>query len=109
MAQDTGWLSEGYLNQVTRVDTALARVVAALPEHTIIVLSDHGGHDRTRYRCTGRYDCSLVNCRPTIRRNHTIQAPVDLLNIAPTIARILQIPSAADWEGTPVAEIFIEH
>ena len=45
---------------------------------------------------------------PTIRPNHAIQTPVDLLSIAPTIARILQITPAANWEGTAVEEISIE-
>ena len=104
-----GWLSEGYLNQVTQVDTALGRVIAALPEHaTIIVQSDHGGHERT-HGTDAPADMIIpwLIAGPTIRSNHAIQAPVDLLAIAPTIARILEIPSAADWEGAPVEEIFI--
>ncbi len=107
----SGWLSEGYLNQVTRVDAALGRVIAALPDPTtIMVLSDHGGHDRT-HGTDASDDMTIpwLISGPIIRPNHTIQTPVDLLNIAPTIARVLQIPSAADWEGTSLEEIFIEH
>ena len=106
----SGWLSEEYLHQVNRVDAALGRIIAVMPERaTIMVLSDHGGHDRT-HGTDAPEDMIIpwLIAGPNIRRNHAIQARVDLLNIAPTSAHILQMPSAADWEGTIVEEIFTE-
>ena len=44
---------------------------------------------------------------PTLRRGHTIAAPVSLLDTAPTIARLLGLRQPADWEGSPVEEIFV--
>jgi predicted AlkP superfamily pyrophosphatase or phosphodiesterase len=104
----SGWLSEAYLAQVTQVDAALGRVINALPQHTtIIVQSDHGGHERT-HGTDSPADMTIpwLIAGPTIRSNHPIQAPVNLLSTAPTIAHILQIPPAAEWEGEAVAEVF---
>ena len=106
----SGWLSEGYLHQVTQVDAVLERVLDAIPDQsTIMVLSDHGGHDRT-HGTDASEDMTIpwLIAGPTIRPNYAIKTPVDLLSIAPTIARTLQITPAADWEGTAVEEIFIE-
>ena len=105
----SGWLSEAYLAQVTRVDAALGRVIDTLPAHTtVIVQSDHGGHDRT-HGTDSAADMIIpwLIAGPTIRADHAIQAPVNLLSTAPTIAHILGIPLAAEWEGEPVHELFL--
>ena len=41
-----------------------------------------------------------------IRHNYIITAPVSLLDTAPTIARLLDIPLPESWEGCHVEEIF---
>ena len=42
-----GWMTEGYLGQLERADAAVGTVLEALSaDATVLVQSDHGGHDR---------------------------------------------------------------
>jgi predicted AlkP superfamily pyrophosphatase or phosphodiesterase len=103
-----GWMSDGYLAQLERLDSALGQVVAAMPaDASIIVQSDHGGHDRT-HGTDSPEDMTIpwVAAGPPIRVGHTIAAPVSLIDTAPTIARILGVAPHSEWEGRAVDEIF---
>jgi len=75
--------------------------------HTVILQSDHGGHGRNHGSDTPE-DMTIpwIASGLGIRHNHTITAPVSLLDTAPTIARLLDIPLPASWEGRHVEEIF---
>ncbi|MCC6616470.1 MAG: alkaline phosphatase family protein [Anaerolineae bacterium] len=103
-----GWMSDGYLEQVRRVDAELAKVVAALPEDTVLIVhSDHGGHDR--FHGTDLPEDMTIPwmiAGPGIRAGYTIEREVTLLDTAPTIARLLELKVPADWEGTCVDEVF---
>jgi predicted AlkP superfamily pyrophosphatase or phosphodiesterase len=103
-----GWMSDGYLRQVEHVDQAIGMVLDALSEDdTVLLQSDHGGHERIHG--TTLDDDMLIPwlvAGPGIRRNHPIQQPVNLLDSAPTLARLLQVAPHSDWEGRCVAEIF---
>lgn len=104
-----GWMSPQYLAQLTRVDAALGRLLAALPADTsVIVQSDHGGHERTHGTAMPA-DMLIpwLAVGPTIRQNYQIAEPVSLLDTAPTIARLLGVPAAPQWEGRCVEEIFV--
>jgi arylsulfatase A-like enzyme len=103
-----GWMSPEYLGQLARVDGLLGAVVAALPVGaSLIVHADHGGHERT-HGSDSPEDMTIpwLACGPSIREGHTIAAPVSLLDTAPTIARLLGIEPAPEWEGRAVGEIF---
>jgi arylsulfatase A-like enzyme len=43
---------------------------------------------------------------PRLRAGHALQGPVSLLDTAPTLARLMGVPPAADWEGRVVEEAF---
>jgi predicted AlkP superfamily pyrophosphatase or phosphodiesterase len=103
-----GWMSDEYLRQVERLDSALGTVVGALPEGArIVVQSDHGGHDRS-HGTEQPEDMTIpwLAAGPGVRAGHTIGAPVSLLDTAPTVARLLGAPPAPEWEGRVVEEIF---
>ena len=103
-----GWMSEGYLGQIANVDAALGAVLDALPPGAAVVLqSDHGGHERS-HGTDSREDMTIpwLASGPGIRAGHAIQAPVSLLDTAPTIARLLGIAPHREWEGRCVEEIF---
>ena len=104
-----GWLSEGYLAQISHVDQALGTLLAALPaEATILLQSDHGGHERT-HGTEMAEDMAIpwLAAGPKIRRGYGLQGAVSLLDTAPTLARLLDVPPHAHWEGRCVEEIFI--
>jgi arylsulfatase A-like enzyme len=44
---------------------------------------------------------------PGIRRNYQIQGEVVLMDTAPTLARLLDVPPHAEWEGRCVEEVFL--
>ncbi|MBC8074809.1 MAG: alkaline phosphatase family protein [Chloroflexales bacterium] len=103
-----GWMSPEQIAQIERVDAHIGQLLAALPaDATIIVHADHGGHERT-HGTEMPEDMTIpwIAAGPTIRRGHTIAAPVSLLDTAPTIARLLGLRQPTDWEGSPVEEIF---
>jgi len=105
---DYGWLSPNYLAQVTAVDEALGMLLGALPASTaVVVQADHGGHDRN-HGTEAAEDMTIpwIAAGPGIRAGHALQGPVSLLDTAPTLAKLMGVPPAADWEGKVVEEAF---
>ncbi|HMO55907.1 MAG TPA: alkaline phosphatase family protein [Roseiflexaceae bacterium] len=103
-----GWMSDGYLTQLTHLDAALGRITAAMPAHaSIIVHSDHGGHERT-HGTESPEDMTIpwIAAGPPIHNGHTILGHVGLVDTAPTICRLLDVAPHPAWEGRVVHEIF---
>jgi predicted AlkP superfamily pyrophosphatase or phosphodiesterase len=106
-----GWMSDGYLLQVERVDKAFGLLLDGLTaDSTILVHSDHGGHERT-HGTDMPEDMTIpwLIMGPGIKQGHEVETAVSLLDTAPTLAHIMGIPSHRDWEGRPISEIFSEN
>jgi len=105
---DYGFMSDGYLAQLERVDGALGTLLGALPsDATVLFTSDHGGHDYT-HGTDEPEDMTVpwIVAGPGIRCGYEIKTPVSLLDTAPTLARVLGITPHTDWEGQCVEEVF---
>ena len=104
-----GWMSDGYLDQLSHDDVALGRLLDVLPtDATILMQSDHGGHDRTHG--TDLPEDMLIPwiiAGPNIKQGHEIQAEVSLLSTAPTLARVMGVTPHTYWDGAAVKEIFL--
>lgn len=103
-----GFMSAGYLEHLERVDGAVGTVLGALLDGTSILLtSDHGGHDRTHGDDVPE-DMTIpwIVAGPGIEQGYEIKAPVSLLDTAPTLVRVLGIAPHPEWEGQCVEEIF---
>jgi predicted AlkP superfamily pyrophosphatase or phosphodiesterase len=103
-----GWMSAEYLAQLARVDHALGMLLTALPaDSTILLQSDHGGHERT-HGTDSPEDMTIpwLVAGPGIRPDYEIKTAVSLLDTAPTLARLLNINPHPDWEGRCIEEIF---
>jgi predicted AlkP superfamily pyrophosphatase or phosphodiesterase len=103
-----GWMSDAYLQQTERVDKALGVLLDSLADdHTILLQSDHGGHDRA-HGTDSPEDMTIpwMVAGPGIRSGYEIQRSVSLLDTAPTLAAILGIEPYRDWEGSSVIELF---
>lgn len=109
----SGWMSPEYIAAIEANDRSIGHVVQTLEkagvreEYTILVLSDHGGHEHT-HGTDMPEDMTIIwmlNGKP-IKSNHTIQTPVSMLDTAPTIAYLLDVPAAITWEGQPVMDAF---
>ncbi len=110
VGHDYGWMSREYLAQLERVDAALGGVVQALPaDYALVIQADHGGHDRD-HGLNVPEDMTIpwLAVGPGIRAGHEIQASVNLIDTAPTIARLLNLAPHPDWEGHCIEEIFGE-
>jgi predicted AlkP superfamily pyrophosphatase or phosphodiesterase len=104
-----GWMSDEQIQHVEILDEFLGQVLDAMSkEDTLIVHSDHGGHGRT-HGTDSPEDMTIpwMAYGNGIRVNYEIQAKVSLLNTAPTIAHILNVEAAPQWEGTVLEEIFV--
>ena len=103
-----GWMSQEYLNQVSRVDHWVGVLLNALPaDCAVIVNSDHGGHDRS-HGTDLREDMLVpwIARGPGIKRGHDIGSAVTLMDTAPTAARLMGLKPHLEWEGRCVDEIF---
>jgi hypothetical protein len=103
-----GWMSGEYLAQVERVDRALATLLAALPSDlTLLIVSDHGGHARSHGSDIPEdMTVPFILAGPQIRQGYEIPVPVSLLDVAPTLAAALGLPSDSGWEGRVVEDAF---
>jgi predicted AlkP superfamily pyrophosphatase or phosphodiesterase len=104
-----GWMSPGYLGQLERVDSLLGEVLDVLPDdYTVLVHADHGGHDRNHGTdCPEDMLVPWIATGNGIKASHTIQAPVSIMDTAPTAAHLLGIAPHPDWEGKIIEEIFL--
>ncbi len=103
-----GWMSDPYLAYLAHVDQLVGALRAALPPgYTLLVGSDHGGHDRSHGQDIPE-DMTVpwMAAGPGIRAGYAIPRPVSLLDTAPTLARVLGIPAHPEWEGSCLDEIF---
>ncbi len=99
-------MSEGYLRQAKRDDGNLRRLLDTLPETAhVLVQADHGGHDRDHGTDLPE-DLTIpwIVMGPRIRPGFEIAAPVSLLDTAPTLATLLDIPVPPQWEGRSIDE-----
>lgn len=104
-----GWMEEGYLAQVERIDTLFGRLLDAITADTVLIThADHGGHERN-HGTDMPEDMTVpyIMLGETIKQGYTIQRPISILDTAPTIAHILGVPLQRDWEGTPITEAFL--
>lgn len=103
-----GWLSDGYFEQLAKVDRALSVVLQSVPaDGHVLIQSDHGGHERS-HGTPSADDMTIpwIVVGPSIRPRYTLTAPVSLLDTAPTLARMLNIAPHPQWEGRCVEEVF---
>jgi predicted AlkP superfamily pyrophosphatase or phosphodiesterase len=104
-----GWMSDEYLRQLEHVDGLLDGFLNALPqEYTVIIHSDHGGHER--YHGTDSDEDMTIPWMAAgerIKQGYTIRSQVSLLDTAPTITKLMGLKPHHEWEGRIVEEIFM--
>lgn len=95
-----GWMSEQYLAAVRGAWEQIERVLLNLPkEYAVIILADHGGHDRIHGTDTAEdMTIPLMLMGDSIPAG-TILDNASILDIAPTVAQLLDIAADREWEG----------
>jgi predicted AlkP superfamily pyrophosphatase or phosphodiesterase len=101
---DHGWMTPEYLECINNAIENVKRVYEAVgDEYTIVVTADHGGHDRCHG--TDRPEDMTI---PMFFIGKRFEAGkkrenVSLLDIAPTIADVMSVTRAPEWEGRSLA------
>lgn len=97
---DAGWMSDTYLDYIKCAINNVKRVIDTVgDEYQVIVTADHGGHDR----CHGTdlpedYTIPMIFHGDSFEENTELSG-VSILDIAPTIAAIMNAPIPREWEG----------
>jgi phosphopentomutase len=100
---DNGWMSDEYLRRISIAIDNVKRMIESFgDEYSVIVMADHGGHDRSHGS-----DMPEDMTVPFFFFGRDFEAgkvlsDVSLLEIAPTIAKVMGIPSEPDWDGRSV-------
>ena len=97
---DSGWMTPTYLDYVSCAIDNVRRVVeAAGEEYTVIVTADHGGHDRAHgTEMPEDMTIPMFFIGSEFEPGRAIEN-VSILDLAPTIAKIMGVPAAREWEG----------
>ncbi len=95
-----GWMSEQYLKCLYKAWGCIERLHASIPkDYTLIVLADHGGHDRTHgTNMPEDMTIPLLCCGPTFPCGSTLKG-ASIKDVAVTVAALLEVPPAREWEG----------
>ena len=95
-----GWMSDGYYEALENSWQNIDKIVNTLPEdYVVIVTADHGGHER----CHGT-DLPEDMTIPFIAFGNGIEEgkvleEACIIDIPPTVAKLLSVESDDDWEG----------
>ena len=97
---DNGWMSEVYLDYINRAISNVQRVIEETNgEYTVIVTADHGGHDRVHGSDLDEdMTIPMMFYGPQFIPGRELRG-VSILDIAPTIADIIGVSPAKEWEG----------
>ena len=97
---DNGWMTQAYLDRISVALDNIRRVVEACGEtYTIFVTADHGGHDRTHGTDLPEDETIPMFCMGKQFEQGNRFYGGSILDLAPTIARVMGIPAAPEWEG----------
>lgn len=101
---DNVWMSDEYLRRISIAIDNVKRMIDAFgDEYSVIIMADHGGHDRAHGSDMPEdMIIPLFFYGKDFPKGKVIKEQLSLLNIAPTIAKLLGVTTEPEWEGTPV-------
>ena len=108
-----GWMSKEYLNAVQEADQALAQIydtVTSLSEYNdynLVIQSDHGGSGNHHFENIPEImNVPFIAWGPDIWKEGQMTSSLSILDTAPTLAKIMEIPCHPAWEGRVASSIF---
>lgn len=98
---DCGWMSEQYMKSVSKALSCVEKLQNSISEdYTIILLADHGGHDRSHGSDMPEdMTIPILFCGKPFEKGKELEGDVSIKDVAVTIAKLLQVPPAKEWEG----------
>jgi predicted AlkP superfamily pyrophosphatase or phosphodiesterase len=102
-----GWMSEAYLYELQNTDFQIGRLLAALDEHTLVILTaDHGGHGMAHGSDIPEdMTIPFIIAGPGVKPGTHLQG-IEITDTAATVLWALGIPMPDDLTGRPVIEAF---
>ena len=102
---DNGWMSNEYLRRISVAVDQIRRIIEQCGNsHTIIVTADHGGHDRTHgLDIPEDMTIPMFFFGDMFSKGKELHG-INLLDIAPTVADIMGVLPAEEWEGKSVLD-----
>jgi predicted AlkP superfamily pyrophosphatase or phosphodiesterase len=98
-----GWMSKPYLQAIEHADECIGRVLDILPRGTTsLVTSDHGGHDQT-HGTPSPEDMTIPLIAHIEGLRGELPKDISIMDIAPTIARLLELKLPKEWVGKSIA------
>ncbi len=109
----SGFMSAEYLDAIETADTALGIILNELERtnlsdcYNIILHSDHGGINNHHLENTPEVmTIPWIAVGPGVKQKHIITDKVNIIDTAPTLAGLMNIPVHHTWQGQAVNEIF---
>ena len=106
MGHDYGWMSSEYIEAVKMSWKKIEQVMRNLgDEYITIITADHGGHERTHG--TSMPEDVLIPLfihGKGVNKGEKLNN-ISILDIAPTIAKLLSIPPSDKWEGKSIIDL----
>jgi len=95
-----GWLSDAYMDAVHKSWENIEKIVAALPEdYVVIVTADHGGSGRDHGKDVPEdMTIPIFIFGKDIEKGKEIFG-ANIIDIAPTITKLFGVKPDEDWEG----------
>lgn len=96
-----GWLSDEYMSAMQSSWDNIEKIISELgDEYTYIITADHGGHDRTHgSEMPEDMTIPVMLCGENFEKGKEIEN-VKIIDIAPTIAKLIGAEPDEEWEGT---------
>lgn len=103
VGHDIGWMTPEYIYSIDESFDCIRRLMENSSDDTITILTaDHGGHGR----CHGNdqpedMTIPVIICGKNIPAG-VLEKPVSIMDIAPTVTKILNCPAAPEWEAESI-------
>ncbi len=103
VGHDHGWMTDEYIKAVYESWDCIEKMVTSIPDdYTIMVTADHGGHDRSHgFDIPEDMTIPLLIKGKAFAPNAQIE-DAQIIDIAPTITKLLGAEVANEWEGKPL-------
>ena len=107
--------TEKYYGSVAKADQLIGKIADAiktadLMDKTLIIISsDHGGNGTSHGGETpGEVEIPIILSGPGIKQGYEITYPVNIYDIASTVAYVFNLEQPRAWIGRPITSAFIE-
>ena len=96
-----GWMTDEYMEAIESSWNNIEKIMISLgDEYNYIITADHGGHDRTHGSDMPEDMIIPVILNGKDFEKGEIRNNVNIMDIAPTVTRLLGVEPDSEWEGT---------